>query len=535
VTSDPHRYGESGRYPRLWEACAYCLASAVVVVIGAANLYLPFGPDQALIFHGAKLLDEGAVYYVDYWDNKQPGLYWFYLVAGRAFGFSEFGIHMLELLWMLAFAVVLMTMLRGAFRRPWLSAFAPVATIGVYYGLARENELTQLEFLVSFPLFALVLCLIASHRRPKAMLAFYFASGLLAGVAVLFKLLLAPLCVGLWLFALVWHYRTHGSSIAELALRAVLPAALGVALVLGSIVLLYARLGHLDDLLWTAFVYPPQALAFSPPASKTRLITAAAFFLSGFAPWVGFALFASALWLWRRKDLLSALMLTWCVVGVALFLVQQVSWWHYHTLLVLFPAGILAVLGIDRLCDWLVGAELGRAARRDVLAALLVLTATADLFDATVRKAQPLLSSVAVTGEGVRGYQFQARVSEHYGRIQRGVEFLLQPDALPGPIYAFGNAMVYEFSGRASAHRTGGSSWEFYLPEQIDDILASLDRLQAPYVFVDRLDHKLFRLRPKVTAYLNAHYVVHHTDESGTWLYRRDLTEQRSGMAPGNS
>lgn len=507
------------------EAFVYCLAGAVIVTIGAANLFSPFGPDQAVVFHGAKLLDQGAIYYVDYWDNKQPGLYILYMLAGRAFGFSEFGIHLLELLWMLAFAALLMWTLRSAFRLPWLSAVVPVATIGVYYGLAGESELTQLEFLVSFPLFAQVACLLWAQRHPKALPVLYFASGLFAGVAVLFKLMLAPLCVGLWLVALIYLLRARDEGVVALAFRAVLPAALGVVLALGAVVLLYAQWGHLDELIWTAFVYPPQALASAPLASKSRLVTAAAFFMSGFAPWAVFALLAAVSWIWQRRDLPGALMLTWLVIGTGLFVIQRVSWWQYHTLVVLFPAGVLAVMGIDRLSEWLGGESGAGATRRAVLAGLLALTATAALADPLVRKAQPLLSDVVITKKTVRFYQSRPRVSEHYGLMRRGVRFLLSPDALPGPIYAFGNAMVYEFSGRASAHRTAGSSWKFYLPEQIDDILASLDRQRAAYVFVDRLDQKLFRLRPKVGAYLERQYIHDHTDASGTWFRRRASTD----------
>ena len=38
--------------------------------------------------------------------------------------------------------------------------------------------------------------------------------------------------------------------------------------VLGGVVLLYVHWGLLDELLWTAFVYPPKALATSPPTMK---------------------------------------------------------------------------------------------------------------------------------------------------------------------------------------------------------------------------------------------------------------------------
>ncbi len=512
------------------EAGAYLFAFAVIVLMGAANLYYPFGPDQALFSYGAQQLDKGAVYYADYWDNKQPGIYWFYLAAGRLFGFSESRIHLFELIWMLAFSAVLMATLRGAFRNKWLSAFVPVATVGVYYGMSGEAELTQLEFIVAFPLFAFFLCLVWAQRSPQWLAALFFASGLLAGIAVVFKLLLAVLCMVLWLVALMYLWRGNRMSVGALLLKAVLPATAGVVAVLGSVVLLYHWSGHLDDLLWTAFVYPPKALASSPPASVTRLATAASFYISGVAPWALFAVIAIVQWIRRDRDLFGALLVTWIVVGAGLFLVQRFSWWYYHTLLVLLPVGLFAVVGVDRLCAWLNDGNRIGTARQAMIGAVVILTATAGLADDFVRKARPMLSEVAVQKTGARAYQVQ--ISEHYRVMLKGARFLRSPDALPGPIYAFGHAIVHELSGRRSPHRTVGWSWKWFLPEQIDDILATLDRERVPYVFVDRINHELARLQPRVSIYLENTYMRHHNDESGQWYIRRELKDQVRRQLP---
>ena len=503
--------GQSGSEPAVMTVAVYGFALLVVTALGAANLYFPFGLDQALIFHGAKAMDQGAVYYVDFWDNKQPGLYWFYLLAGRAFGFTEFGIHFMELLWMLAFAGLQMVALRGAFRQPWLSAVVPVATIGVYYAMSGEYELTQLEFLVAFPLFAFVLCLLGAGKHPRRLPLLYFASGLLAGLVVLFKLLLALLCVALWLVALAYLLRGGRQGVVALFLKAVLPASLGVVIVLGGVVLLYQQWGHLDALLWTAFVYPPQALAVAPHASKSRLVTALAFFLSEFAPWAVFALGGAAVWAWRRRDLLGALLLTWFLMAIVLFLMQRFSWWQYHTLLGLFPAGVLAVMGIDSLAAWF--AEGTAAGRRRA----------AGLTHALVAKAQPLLSTVVMNGYSLRHYQSSPKISEFYGIARRSVRFLNEPGALPGPIYVLGNPMIYEFSGRPAPHPLIGTAWKFYLPAQLDDVLAALDRQKVPYVYLGPYDRRVLRLRPKLVRYLKDRYVLDHAESGGRWLRRRDF------------
>ena len=57
--------------------------------------------------------------YRDFWDVKQPGIYLFYLVGGSVLGYSEVALHLFELAYQLAFAVVLIVTLRGRSRGRW--------------------------------------------------------------------------------------------------------------------------------------------------------------------------------------------------------------------------------------------------------------------------------------------------------------------------------------------------------------------------------------------------------------------------------
>ena len=110
----------------LVEAIWYLSALLLIVAVGLLNLYLPFVSDQIATMMGARTLSDGGTLYIDFWDNKMPGLYWFYWVAGELFGYTERGIHTLDLIWMTAFTVVLAWALRPYFIHPWLSAVAPL-------------------------------------------------------------------------------------------------------------------------------------------------------------------------------------------------------------------------------------------------------------------------------------------------------------------------------------------------------------------------------------------------------------------------
>ena len=522
----------------LLECGWYGFGFAVVLALGLVNLYFPFGADQAVFFYGAKEMDQGARLYVEYWDNKQPGLYVFYLVAGRLFGFSEFGVHMLEVIWMMAFAVVLMITLRPYLQAPWLSALAPAATIGVYYATAGEFELTQLEMIVAFPLYVTAWCALRAIALAKAgpaparMALLFFLGGLFAGLATLFKLLLAPIPVAFWLIASI--YLLAGRRIALPGLVACLwiPVAAGVILPLSATVLWFWQAGALQELLWTSFVYPPQALETSPPASRTRLVTATAFFLHNTVPWLLFVAISAVAWLRRRgrgqDGPLIAMMAAWLALACVLFLIQRFSWWEYHMLLLFAPSGILAICGIDRSVGYF-----GRLVKFDnaqdsgwrshkllptmACAALIALPLTASLTNPFLTKAKPL-ASAAVRSDGAQGYHW--RVSEIYQDLWKGSRFLTMPAARPGPIYVFGSPMVYNFTGRKSAHETAGWSWEVYLPSQTRDVLKTLDEKQVPYILVGIHDLKMLSLRPEVAAYVAEKYRLLKRDDSGAWYER---------------
>ena len=75
----------------LWLVVLFVAALAVL------HIPYPFGQDQATFTWGGKALTEGAVLYRDFWDMKQPGIYWWYEASGRLFGFDSFGIRWMDL------------------------------------------------------------------------------------------------------------------------------------------------------------------------------------------------------------------------------------------------------------------------------------------------------------------------------------------------------------------------------------------------------------------------------------------------------
>jgi Dolichyl-phosphate-mannose-protein mannosyltransferase len=194
---------------RLAEAAWYIAALVSIVIAGIVKLEFPLGRDQALFLLYAMGLDRGASLYVDLWDFKPPGIFWFYLTAGRLFGFNERGVHLLELMWLLALSVLMMVALRDYFRHKWLSAVAPVAAVGVYYVFARFDQATQVEILAALPIFASIWLLSRAYVNDHMRIAPAYFAGVAGAVATVFKLVYAPLIIIFVCFALYACYRQN--------------------------------------------------------------------------------------------------------------------------------------------------------------------------------------------------------------------------------------------------------------------------------------------------------------------------------------
>lgn len=518
--SDPP--APAGR-PSLTELVWGTAALGIVLFAGSLNLLFPFVGDQAVALLAARNIVEGGTLYVDFWDNKLPGLIWFYVVAGKLFGFTEQGVHALELLWMTIFSLVLMVTLRRYVHLAYLAAMAPIAVVGTYYFAAEPFHLTQLETLVTLPIFLAAWLTAIGSTKPELSAWHFFGSGLLAGITVVFKLVYAPLFVALWFVASIDRFARHRSSPLLLFRRVWLPVAAGVVLVLAAVAAKFWYDGALGELLWTAFIYPPQALATAPPAGFLRLAESLMFFGTYYAVWIGFIVFAGIMWWREERDLLTSLLFVWLVLGLGLILIQRFSWWQYHFVNLFAPAGILGVRGMS---------DLIRLLARDSTSKY------AGAMFLSIALAFPLVGSLAVpAGQKVRAYlkvfvtdhrdvaDFKRMVSHDYAAIEHSVRFLNDKAALRGPVYVFGDPLYYYLSGRKPALPTTGWAWAYYLRSQWDELPAQLDAARPPYLYIDKQNRDLIDKRNDgLHALIEKQYLALLKDHEGAWyILRREF------------
>lgn len=511
----------------------FAIVMGIVATAGLLCIEKPFNGDDALFLLGAREMAHGSVLYVDFWDNKQPGIYLFFYIAGQLFGFNERGVHLFELLWLLAFSALCCLALREYFWRSWLAGVVPLVVVGSYYFQVGSEFALEIEMLVALPMLACVWLLARPWRTSRTLTSGFVGAGGLAAVCVVFKLAFAPLFIVFLLMAM-WQHRRSDRSIVRSVIRTWAAFTLGVVVTLGVVALVFAVFGALHALLWSSFVYP--SLAFReisqglvPAAPVSRLVKGMIWYLAIFAPWLPFIV--PALFGMRRPDepaepALSRMMLIWLIGGMAIIVMQRFSWWTYHFMLLFTPTAVLCVRGIDVVMHR-AQTFLGQDRSTRALALLLVtpaLLAAVPPAAEELRQAsrmwshEPYYETEYAFYHGDSIDRYHQRKSEEYRAILPIAQFLRQPDSLPGPIYIIGNPLIYLFSGRQQALPVHGWSWQMMTTQQWQELPKEIERFRPVYVFVDTMFLPVIEQRnPAVLETILSMYAVDHETPMGIW------------------
>ncbi|MDQ1467932.1 MAG: hypothetical protein QOH10_2347 [Actinomycetota bacterium] len=487
---------------------------AVIAVAALIHVPFPFWGDQALFTYAAHGMRHGDRLYVDFWDYKQPGIFLWYLGAGSVFGFHEAGVHISELIWSVAFAACTQRMLRDRVAHRWVADVAPLFTIGAFYAAARAWDLTQIEYLVAFPL---MLSLWAAAdagddgpRRTRRL----FVSGLMASIVVYFKLVYVLVPFGFWVYLLVEGRRGKRARDALVLLG-------GLAAPLLPLLVYFVREHLLGTMWWTYVTYPPRIVRSIDPPPFSRLRDGVSFFARNFA-WLG-ALAAAGLGglrarEGRRRDPLAVAFAIWFVIGWGTVLIQ--NQWGYQFMFPLVPLGMFAVFGIDRLCG---------AWRTTHSAAVILVVVAAVLALYPAKQTAHVLKELVhddftLTTSG--RHRFEAAFEPYYPQARAAAAFVRQPGRTPGPIHVEGNPLIQYLSGRPYALRLHG-----WAPEQSDARLWRWTRdglrdHRPVYLFVDRFSIDIMRARSTQTlALIGSMYCNVRRVADGAWYALRDSRE----------
>lgn len=512
---------------------AAALLAALVVAAGAtfALSWVPAGNDQALFVYYAERLRAGAMLYTDLWDNKQPGIFGFYALAGALLGEGWSAARTLYALWLGAGAGLCAWIARRVAPGTPAWLIAPLATAGLTVARTTLVHPAQVESLAGAPLAALLLLSIACPRGPAAERVRWIAMGALVGVVASLKLVLAPVPAAIVACALGWRL-LRGELPRRTAAGAVALTLVGFAAVWGPILAWVAANGAWQEFRWTMLDYPRLALAQVEARTPANIVAA----LRWLAVSVGLMLPAAALYAVRSlraprspAALVTAACAAWIVVGFAMFLTQRFSWWTTHMDLLVWPFGLLGALGAATLLRGASGGASGATApggsdRRTggrapsrALAALCVAAVGVNLVGHGARFAH----SAAVDPEWPGPTSMQQAIAV-------ALEVAATASTPCGTIYAIGDrAGVERATGLRQALPTHGLWFGAFLPAQAERLPGELKRARPDLVYYDaneRLDfaRKHPRAAAEIDAWLEADYEPGRVDPiGGRWWQRR--------------
>jgi hypothetical protein len=489
---------------------------AIVAVLGILNLTMPFLGDQSFFTLGAIEMKQGSLLYRDFWDLKQPGIFYAYLFASWICGLDEICIHSCELVLWLAFSLGLQRL-----TAPWvatrsIASVAPLFCGGFYYAIASSWDLSQVEAIVGIPLLlSLVLALNAAQRWGRWRPFFWFMAGVCGGLVLLFKLLFLLVLLPMWAWALwianprrMFDRSWRGRVRSQLQGASLL--AIGLALPLDLSLGPYVKLDQLDVIYDTFIALPPQIVAQIPGAPLDRLWESTVWFVSRFAP----LLLLGSIGAWigcHRRDRLTIGLVLWCGSGFGLVLLQKQAWWHYYYLLLLVPVGLLAVQGLDQL--WLMRDGLAPGRRRSLKALALVL-----MLFCVVPTSLLARKTIHVAKAGLGPWQ---SMPQRHAEATAIADWIKAPGNQPGEIYVAGDPIHYLLANRSQATRLNGWALEFFLPAQWVQLQVELQQTHPPYLFVESGYGELMAQRsPQLVAWIHQHYDA-DPQTGGIWYRER--------------
>ena len=502
------------------------LIVALMAAVGWPSLAMPFRGDQALFAVVAGEMSRGAVLYRDHWDITNPGVFWFYQLAGSLFGFTEEGIRFFEWLWVTALVLAVAEATRRTDGGDRLSLSAALFVGVPYYlaGYANTSALTKTEGLVGLPLFLAVWWGARAAKRDGRVGLLLVAAGVAGGVVVLFKVMFVGLLGVAWLYLAAEFARTARTPMKSLAGYAA-GLALGVALALGPAVAYFAARGQLDEVVRTLFALPPRFLAEGERAGVDRLAESARWFLGQYGPVVAVAVAASACRLRAGRDPVVVALGLALLASLGVLLAQRLSWWSYHFVLPGTLAGALAAYGwpaatravTDRLGRKPSARELAVVA---VAAGVLALEPAGGLVYQGVKLAG---HDFGVTAAGRRG--FREATGTAYRLALTETAWLAGPGVEPGPILVCGDPLFYWLSGRTPAAKVSGWSLQMYPDEVRRELAARVVESAPAYVYVavkpEGYGELIARSYPDLAAALDAEYSPIRRSVNGVWYARR--------------
>lgn len=475
----------------------------IIALIGTIKSFTILGGDQALFALIAQMFDAGKVLYQDLFDFKQPGIFMFYYLAGKTFGWSDAGIHYFELGYWLVFALILSIAIKpyNLFHRNELSSsLLPLFVIGAYYCNATSFSLTQLEALINVPLFLIVWLLDRAYKNQGNVLIAYFVIGLLIGIVILSKLIFAPIIASFVLIHFLFCIKSKG--LKNIFMTQLPLMIIGFAIPI-AIFVQYVFTHHIENLVFDIFFkIPTEVIGIGDQVRPERLWESIKWYAR--AMLVFLILGVIGLFLMTKKEShFFSMMIAWGVIGFIVIVMQKTSWWSYHFQLLYVPTALFAVLGLDYLLHHLLTyVDLNNSPQRFPIIFIILAFVTYKQFN-TLQ-----MSMYSKNYSRLLGYDYAKNDALSILRI------LKEQDT----IYVCGNPRKYLIASRLPELSTNGWILEYYLDYQWDNFYQEFKNKSPTYLFIDKEYEKLIPTKqPSLWNLISTMYEQLSFEENGIW------------------
>lgn len=501
--------------PRYSRKLVIICSAIILVTLTICHIYMPFYGDQAFFVTGAKVIQEGGILYKDFWDFKQPGIFYFYWVGGTIFSYSEEGIHLFELFYWIIFSISLiyLTIKGKIFNNKWLNYIIPLLTIGIYFNISSKTYLTQVEILVSAPLIILIL-LLHNFRKSKRF-DIYIIIGSLISFILLFKLtfIVAIACLILFHFILLFKDRI---SFKTILLYKTLPLFLGFVLALTPFILYIIKNNIVGLVYDTFFVAPFDVISVVKKKSPTIFFMNFAKFLVKTFPLIIFSGLIIIENLKKKSELISMLTIL-LFSSIYIIYMQKFSYFSYQYLLLIFPQGILTLIFFDnfftsdhKIMKWL---QI-RMSRLSILILLVALFGVQEYY--FVKKTKALLNYFPLQNSNSLSYK-EFYHTEYRSYIEE-TKFIRKEEG-EFEIFVCGSPLIYYLSNRKQAIPSNGWALELFTEDRWLALKMEIAEKKPKYIYISNPYDKVVRSRNVINFELD--YDKVESNANGIWYKNR--------------
>ena len=476
----------------------------IIIIVGLIKSSTVLGGDQSLFVVIAQMLDSGKILYQDLFDYKQPGIYLFYLIAGKTFGWGDINIHLFELGYWVLFSLILFSLIKkySLFHAEYFNALLPLFIVAVYYCNAQPLHLTQLEALINFPLFLIVWLLDRAYKTEDRLFVTYLAIGVLIGIVLLCKLVFSPI---IFFFLLIHFIFILKSKSLKYIIKPILPLILGFIIPV-SIFLSYIFIHQIEGLVLNIyFKIPASVIGLEDQVVVDRLYSSVKWFIKRMMVFLLLAAIGVFL-IHKRESHFFSLIISWGVIGFFVILMQKTSWWSYHFQLLYVPIGIFAALGLDFiLYHWLLRMQL----KTQLIKVFLIVLILPLVFYHQLNTLRQGIASKNFTK--LNNYDYAKNDSENIAKV-------IKPE---DTIFICGNPRMYLLTAHLPELSTNGWILEYYLDFQWEDFYSEFRDKPPTYLFVKNDYDTLIELKSKkLWELIINEYAEYEAVENGRWYKR---------------